>query len=212
MQRYTNNGRLSLISLITPIQSNYLVSLMLSKYVSTSSTAVSFIIFFPLSCAQSSAVFLLKLKCHLSAYLLVKKKKLNLAIGLIYVSAQMPHVLLALFDKWGALCVATRCGQKRWRNVMCSVCACFPPWALDDSHSDTRVAGMEWSLIAFAAEHQPLSSLGVICILCPVILGWKILRGKRMEQVNDPEKLHLRDMKEPEWERCLSGAAGGTWL
>lgn len=40
-------------------------------------------------------------------------------------------------------CIAPRCGQKRWRNVSSSVCACFPPWALDDSHSDRVVAGME---------------------------------------------------------------------
>lgn len=40
----------------------------------------------------------------------------------------------------------------------------------------------------------------------------KKLSGERMEQVNDPEKWHLRDTSGLDGEHCLSRAAGGTWL
>ena len=48
-----------------------------------------------------------------------------------------------------------------------AVCTCFPLWAVDDSHSDIRVAGME-DVIALAAEHQPHSSLGLFAFLLHV--------------------------------------------
>lgn len=55
-------------------------------------------------------------------------------------------LVLGLDRLTNALCVALhpgRCGQKRLRNVAVCVCVCFPPWAFDDSRSDTGVAGME---------------------------------------------------------------------
>lgn len=69
---------------------------------------------------------------------------------------------------------------------------CFPPRALDDSHSETRVAGERKGLDCFsAAEHQPLSSPGLFAFYVQRFRGEKkkkTLRGERMEQVNDPEK------------------------
>lgn len=59
--------------------------------------------------------------------------------------------------------------------------------ALDDSHSDTGVAGME-AMIASAAEHQPLSSLGLFVFYVLWFSVENVSRGERMEEVNDPEK------------------------
>ncbi len=67
--------------------------------------------------------------------------------------------------------------KKEWKNVMCSVCECFPPWSLDDSHSDAGVAGKEEpDCICSRTSCAPIAE--VICILCPMILKWKCLRGK----------------------------------
>lgn len=66
---------------------------------------------------------------------------------------------------------------------------CFPPRALDDSHSETRGAGKRKGLdLLFRSRTSTTLIAGVICILCPAIQMEKKLSGERMEQVNDPEK------------------------
>lgn len=55
----------------------------------------------------------------------------------------------------------------------------FPLWALDDSHSDTGVAGMEDMYDCVTAEHQPLLSLGLLIFYGTQL---KISQGKEWNQ------------------------------
>ncbi len=115
---------------------------------------------------------------------------LNVVIGLIYccvwfTSTGASSLILILKPVRCTLCcVVPRCGQKRLRNVAYSV-----------SHRGllmTVVQIQEWlewrSLIAFAAEHQPLSTLGLFAFYVQRFSDEEFSGGGRMEQVNDPEK------------------------
>lgn len=145
-----------------------------------------------------------------------QNKNLNVTFGLIYgfiwliiLHQRLSAALWLMNYNYGMRCTQMWPKKVKECGVLCVHVSCHG--ALDDSHSDTRVAwmgrGVQFPLLPNIS--QTLSSL----CFCPRSLGWNA-SWERIQRMNDAGKWHLWDMTGSAWEHCwcLSGAASGKWL